>query len=38
MPKKKNNKKIIPTPIVEEPIVVEEEKVESEDLSQWLED
>lgn len=36
MPKKKNNKKIIPTPVaVEEPIVVEE-KTEDEDLSQWL--
>jgi hypothetical protein len=34
---KKKNKKTIPTPIVEEPIVVEE-KVEDEDLSQWLEE
>lgn len=34
---KKKNKKTIPTPIVEEPIVVEE-KVEDEDLNKWFEE
>ena len=34
---KRKNKKIIPTPIVEEQVVVEE-KVEDEDLSKWLEE
>ena len=39
MPKKKNNKKIIPTPVVVEEIpVVVEEKIEDEDLSKWLEE
>lgn len=39
MPKKKNNKKIIPTPVIVEEIpVVVEEKTEDEDLSQWLEE
>ena len=35
-PKKKKN---IPTPVIEEPIIeVVEEKIEDEDLSQWLEE
>ena len=36
--KTEKKKKITPAPIVEEPVVVEDEKFESEDLSQWLED
>ena len=38
IPKKKNNKKIIPTPVVEEIPVVVEEKTEDENLSKWLEE
>lgn len=34
---RERKRKSIPTPIVEEPIVVEE-KVEDEDLSKWLEE
>ena len=35
VPKRKNNKKNIPTPVVEQTPVVEEDKI---DLSEWLKD
>ena len=35
---KSKKKKHTPAPIIEEPVVVVEEKVEDEDLSKWLEE